>query len=280
MNMATCRAFPGRTRPAVGLIFVHTLTNTHDTCGSAVPNSTLSDYTVDMEPEPDALIDIDELARRAGRRLEELGVAQANGQVTARPDTRTLRWYTTVGLLDRPVERRGRRAFYGRRHVAQVVAVKRLQAGGVSLTDIATRLAELSTEELEAVAGAPAPPAARGAAGAGATPGPGPGAIGATAPPPGADPGPARATAAAAASGGAEPFWSATPRSRSVGAAGVLAGVALDPTTSVTFAAPRPLTDADVDGLRRAALPLLDELRRRGLVPVPVHADLPKDLLP
>ena len=34
-----------------------------------------------MDPEPERLIDIDELARQAGRRLEELGVAQANGQV-------------------------------------------------------------------------------------------------------------------------------------------------------------------------------------------------------
>jgi hypothetical protein len=79
--------------------------------------------------------------------------------------------------------------------------------------------------------------------------------------------------------GVAEPFWTATPRSRSVGVAGVLAGVALDPTTSVTFAAPRPLTSDDVDSLRRAAIPLLDELRRRGLVPVPLHhPDDPKDL--
>jgi hypothetical protein len=79
-------------------------------------------------------------------------------------------------------------------------------------------------------------------------------------------------------SGETAAFWSVAPRSRSTGVPGVLAGVALDHTTSVTFAAPRPLTAADVESIRTAAMPLLDELRRRGLVPVPLHlTDLPKD---
>jgi hypothetical protein len=86
---------------------------------------------------------------------------------------------------------------------------------------------------------------------------------------------------APAGSGETAAFWSAAPLPRTVGVPGVLAGIALDHTTSVTFAAPRPLTDADVESLRRAAMPLLDELRRRGLVPVPMHlTDLQKDRLP
>ena len=59
-----------------------------------------------------------------------------NGQVRAVPDERTVRYYGTIGLLDRPAAMRGRTALYGRRHLAQVVAIKRLQGAGRSLAEI------------------------------------------------------------------------------------------------------------------------------------------------
>jgi len=59
-----------------------------------------------------------------------------NGQVRAVPDERTVRYYVTLGLLDRPSAMRGRTALYGARHVAQVVAIKRLQTMGRSLFEI------------------------------------------------------------------------------------------------------------------------------------------------
>lgn len=62
--------------------------------------------------------------------------APRNGQVRAIPDDRTVRYYATLGLLDRPSAMRGRTALYGARHVAQVVAIKRLQAAGRSLAEI------------------------------------------------------------------------------------------------------------------------------------------------
>ena len=49
-------------------------------------------------------------------------------RVRAVPDRRAIRWYTTIGLIDRPVAHRGRTALYGPRHLLQLVAVKRLQA--------------------------------------------------------------------------------------------------------------------------------------------------------
>ena len=61
---------------------------------------------------------------------------QGSGQIRAFPDKRTIRYYTTLGLLDRPAEIRGRTAFYGRRHVLQLVTIKRLQARGFSLNQI------------------------------------------------------------------------------------------------------------------------------------------------
>src|SRR5215831_15507636 len=59
-----------------------------------------------------------------------------NGQVRAVPDERTIRYYAALGLLDRPAAMRGRTALYSRRHLAQVIAIKRLQGTGKSLSDI------------------------------------------------------------------------------------------------------------------------------------------------
>jgi DNA-binding transcriptional MerR regulator len=78
---------------------------------------------------------IDELVTEAQRRIAALPRPQ-NGQVRAVPDDRTIRYYGTIGLIDRPAAMRGRTALYNRKHVAQVVAIKRLQATGKSLAEI------------------------------------------------------------------------------------------------------------------------------------------------
>ena len=56
---------------------------------------------------------------------------QHSGRVRSLPDLRTIRYYTTLGLLDPPAEMRGRKAFYGRRHLVQLAAIKRLQSRGL-----------------------------------------------------------------------------------------------------------------------------------------------------
>jgi DNA-binding transcriptional MerR regulator len=63
-----------------------------------------------------------------------------NGQVRAIPDARSIRYYTTLGLLDRPAAMEGRTALYGAQHVRQLVAIKRLQAKGLSLQEIQQKL--------------------------------------------------------------------------------------------------------------------------------------------
>ncbi len=62
--------------------------------------------------------------------------APKNGQVRAVPDERTIRYYGAIGLLDGPAAMRGRTAHYGERHVAQIVAIKRMQGAGKSLAEI------------------------------------------------------------------------------------------------------------------------------------------------
>jgi DNA-binding transcriptional MerR regulator len=74
------------------------------------------------------------------------------------PNERLVRWYVTVGLVDPPLSRRGRMARYGRRHLLQLVAVKRRQAEGRSLAEIQTELAGATDEALAAVARVPDTP--------------------------------------------------------------------------------------------------------------------------
>lgn len=71
------------------------------------------------------------------------------------PDARTIRYYTTLGLLDRPASFRGRTALYHRKHLLQLVAIKRLQAKGLTLSQIQTELAGISPTKLEQLANIP-----------------------------------------------------------------------------------------------------------------------------
>ena len=91
---------------------------------------------------------ISELAAEVAAALSEGEVDQSSGRVTEVPSTRTIRYYTTHGLLDGPLEFRGRTALYGRRHLLQLVAIKRLQARGASLTDVQSRVVGCSDAQL------------------------------------------------------------------------------------------------------------------------------------
>jgi DNA-binding transcriptional MerR regulator len=102
-----------------------------------------------------ALLSLDELSASVARELETRGLAgpSADGRVSAVPDARTIRYYTTLGLLDRPgIE--NRQARYGRRHVLQLLAIKALQSAAIPLAEIQARLYGRSEAELEALLGA------------------------------------------------------------------------------------------------------------------------------
>lgn len=212
--------------------------------------------------------------------LDAEGVEPGNGQVSARVDGRTLRYYAALGLLDRPVGRRGRVAVYGGRHVAQAVAVKRLQAAGWPLADIQRRLVGMPTADLLAVRADEPPPVA-------AIPVPGgsePEARRAFWAQPPAPPGPPRgqaaavsvvapvAAAAAAASAplaapGAAALTGATPVSRARAAGLPLAGVALPGGAVLLLPGGRAPSPAEAQALADAAGPLLAQAARLGLLP-------------
>ncbi|GAA3451488.1 MerR family transcriptional regulator [Dactylosporangium matsuzakiense] len=95
---------------------------------------------------------LDELIGRVAEVLGGATYAGApNGRVRDVPDARAVRWYTTIGLVDRPVMR-GRTAWYGPRHLSQLVAVKRRQSQGYKIAEIQAELAEAPDDVLQRIA--------------------------------------------------------------------------------------------------------------------------------
>ncbi len=78
--------------------------------------------------------------------------ADAKGSRRSRFTLRTARFYTTLGLLDRPVLRR-RTGYYGLRHLLQLLAIRRLQDEGLSLAEIQQTLYGRTDAELAQLAG-------------------------------------------------------------------------------------------------------------------------------
>src|SRR5918997_1918839 len=93
---------------------------------------------------------LDELVDRVRRALAAEYPGAPNGRVRDLPDRRAIRWYTTTGLVDRPLGMRGRTALYGPRHLMQLVAIKRRQAAGRTLAEIQAELTGVSDAALAA----------------------------------------------------------------------------------------------------------------------------------
>ncbi|MER7205926.1 helix-turn-helix domain-containing protein [Streptosporangium sp. NPDC000239] len=186
---------------------------------------------------------IGELAERASAALSP--TAQLNGRVRDVPNERLIRWYATIGLLDPPASRRGRVALYGRRHLLQLVAVKRRQAEGLTIAEIQAELAGASDQTLEAVADLPSP----------ASP---------------SSPGP---PAGPAGGGGARPrFWAepprtSAPRPRARPVPAQVNGVRLAAGVTLLLDGGHPLSPGVLADIGAAAETLLAVLREHGLVP-------------
>jgi DNA-binding transcriptional MerR regulator len=203
-----------------------------------------------------------ELAALASRALADAQVRVASGRVTGVPDGRLIRWYTTIGLLDRPVIGPDRYARYGTRQLLQLVAIKRLQARGLPIADIQAQLAGATDAQLGRVAALP-PGLTDDAPGAvvsrAVVPNAGvPGVVsGAAGPEPGR-------------SAGGRPdagrFWASDP-APTVDSSGDdvtrVHGLRLG---GVTLLLPVPPTPADIEAITAAARPLLDVLANRDLL--------------
>ncbi|MBB2912765.1 DNA-binding transcriptional MerR regulator [Streptosporangium becharense] len=147
---------------------------------------------------------IGELIEHASAALSS--TTRPNGRVRDVPNERLIRWYSTIGLLDPPLARRGRVALYGRRHLLQLVAVKRRQADGRTIAEIQAELTGATDRALESIADLPAPTTPDGADD-------GDGGDGIVSPPGPASTTPAPAPAASPSAAGAPRarFWAASP---------------------------------------------------------------------
>jgi DNA-binding transcriptional MerR regulator len=218
---------------------------------------------------------LDELAERVDAALAVDYPGQSSGRVKDVPDRRAIRWYTTIGLVDRPVAHRGRTALYGPRHLLQLVAIKRLQARGLSLVAIQQELAGATDTQLARVARVPAAaspvpllsadggtrstklparPATRAAAR-------GMGAFWRQPPVPAGPAEDAGLPFAVAAAGPAD----GAPDHAAGGGIASLRGVRLGDGATLLLEPGRDLDAADLQAILDAARPLLDALRARGL---------------
>jgi DNA-binding transcriptional MerR regulator len=203
----------------------------------------------------ESLWTIDELAEAVATALAAGYGGAPNGRVRDVPDRRTIRYYTTLGLIDRPSEMRGRTALYGRRHLLQLVAIKKLQAGGQSLAEVQRALAGQTNRALAEIAGVggeelePEPESA----------------------PPQR---PARdfwrqspAVHNPAASPEAQPPDRPEPaQSQEIMHPRMFHGVPLAEGVTLLLAPSRPIDGQDLEAVRAAAAPLIDTLTRRQLI--------------
>ena len=104
---------------------------------------------------------LDELVAAADGLLARLAPQQHRYKVTARPDVRTIRYYTSQGLLPKPASYEGGRARYGGVHLLRLLLVKRLQAEHLTLARIRAILADKADAEVfsDLTGAAPGPPA-------------------------------------------------------------------------------------------------------------------------
>jgi DNA-binding transcriptional MerR regulator len=180
---------------------------------------------------------LDELVAKAAELLSVASVGQGSGRVRETPDRRTVRYYTTLGLLDRPSEFRGRVGLYGTRQLWQLMAIKRLQSRGEPLLEIQQRLLNATDAELRRIAA------------------------------------PVRSVHASSKreSPWAKSFWLEQPAERSPEDASppvsTFTGLELGPGVTVTLSsARRSLSPEDLEALSSAAAPLLKVLRARHLI--------------
>ncbi|MBI2921732.1 MAG: MerR family transcriptional regulator [Planctomycetes bacterium] len=105
-----------------------------------------------MTPKPLEDLTLDDLCRDVTRLLRQHGLleTQPDGRVNEEPNARMVRYYSTLGLLDRPriVDREAR---YGWKQVLQLLAIKALQQHGYGLSEIQPRLIGLAEADLEAI---------------------------------------------------------------------------------------------------------------------------------
>jgi DNA-binding transcriptional MerR regulator len=88
----------------------------------------------------DPELTLKELVTATGQFLQRMGVQQTDNRAASTLDARGVRYYISLGIVDRPDGYRGNAALYGERHALQLLAAKVLQAQGHTLPQIQAAL--------------------------------------------------------------------------------------------------------------------------------------------
>lgn len=94
---------------------------------------------------------LEELSQHSQRELEMRKIPNPGGRVSQTLSARTIRYYTSLGLVDRPSSYDGGVAKYGPRHLLQLLAIKILQAEYLPLPEIQKQLFGRSQQELSEI---------------------------------------------------------------------------------------------------------------------------------
>lgn len=113
-----------------------------------------------LTPYQNREYELSELESAARELLRQCGPGIGDERVALFPDTRTLRYYQSLGIMNRPVRYDSRTAIYGYRSLLQAICVKLLQSRGFSLAQVQNALtgataAKLESAVLEAMAVGP-----------------------------------------------------------------------------------------------------------------------------
>lgn len=91
---------------------------------------------------------VDKLVEYAARLIPLFVPKQGRYKVRDYPDVRTVRFYTTRGLMDKPDRYNGQQAAYSFKHLLQLIAIKYLQFQYLPIKKISEMINGLSQEEL------------------------------------------------------------------------------------------------------------------------------------
>ncbi len=96
-------------------------------------------------------LSIEELVGLIARWTPAVAARQSRHKVTEIPTERTIRYYVSAGLIDRPLRYEGTRALYGFRHFLQALSIKALQARYFPLRKVRSVISDRTALELEGV---------------------------------------------------------------------------------------------------------------------------------
>lgn len=91
-------------------------------------------------------MNVEELCVEVNRRIRSEGIEVTDGRTSSRVTARHVRYYRSIGLMTPPSREAGR-AVYGKRHVEEVLVIKRSQQQGMTLVELQSARGLVSTPD-------------------------------------------------------------------------------------------------------------------------------------